>query len=208
MIATKNDFDAPTKGVTAGYIAGLVGCLAAAGAFIATTFYLKLHHAAPAAFMGAALVYGLVVVAITTYTGGLSRRIGKTGASAAARRYRRRFTTAMVVYVVALVGALSGVTQYHITGPAAYVLAIAPALPLLAVIVIMGLYLREETDEFERSIQAEAALWASGGMLAVATVWGFLELFELVPHIQTWWAFPIWAFLLGPGQAIARRRYR
>jgi hypothetical protein len=72
----------------------------------------------------------------------------------------------------------------------------------------MGLYLREETDEFERAIQAEAALWASGGMLALATIWGFLELFELVPHIQTWWAFPIWAFLLGPGQVIARRRYR
>jgi len=57
-------------------------------------------------------------------------------------------------------------------------------------------------------VQAEAALWATGGLLAVATVWGFLEMFGLVPHIESWAAFPIWAVCLAPAQVLARRRYR
>jgi len=73
---------------------------------------------------------------------------------------------------------------------------------------VIGLYLREETDEFERAIQTEAALWATGGVMAIATTWGFLEMFGLVAHLESWWAFPVWAALLGPGQLLARRRYR
>ena len=32
----------------------------------------------------------------------------------------------------------------------------------------MALYLREETDEFERAVQTESALWAMGGLMAIA----------------------------------------
>jgi len=87
-------------------------------------------------------------------------------------------------------------------------LSIQPVSALVAAIVIMGLYLREETDEFERAVQVESALWATGGMLAIATVWGFLETFRLAPYVPTWAVFPLWALLLGPAQIIARWRYR
>ena len=115
---------------------------------------------------------------------------------------------AISLYVVALTGAITAFVRLHPTGPLAYLLAVAPALPIVATIVIMGLYLREETDEFERTVQMESALWAIGGVLVVATVWGFLEMFKLVPHIDSWAVFPAWAALLGPAQIIARRRYQ
>ena len=79
---------------------------------------------------------------------------------------------------------------------------------LVLTIVIMGLYLREETDELERAIVGEAALWATGGLLAIATTWGFLEQYGLVMHIEAWAAFPLWAFCLGPANIIVRRRYQ
>jgi xanthosine utilization system XapX-like protein len=208
MIAVKDDMPTPIKGIAAGYAAGLIATGLTAAAFVATCYYLKVNHADTSVFVGAALVYGFVILGVTSFTSRFAQKMGKSSASAAGKRYRRRYMLAMAVYVVALVGGLSADIQYHLTGPVAYACAIAPALPLLAVIAIMGLYLREETDEFERAVLAESALWASGGLLAIATVWGFLELFDLAPHIQSWWAFPIWSFLLGPGQAIARRRYR
>ena len=72
----------------------------------------------------------------------------------------------------------------------------------------MGLYLKEETDEFWRTQQTESALLALGGMFVLVTGWGFLEMFKLVPHLQAWLVFPLWAVLLGPSSFIVRRRYR
>ena len=208
MSSSKSDDLPSTKRFTGRYLLAILGCGLASAAFLGACFYLKRHHADTMTLMGVALVYGLVILALTSYCSMMVRRAGRLSPSAAAKRYRLRFMIAMTVYTVALIGALSAVIQYHLTGAAAYVLAITPALPLLAVIVNMGVYLREETDEFERAMQAEAALWASGGLLAIETVWGFMELFDLVPHIEIWWAFPIWCALLAPGNAIARRRYR
>jgi hypothetical protein len=198
----------PVKRPFGGPRLGMFGCFLASAAFIGACYYLKRQHADTLVLIGVAATYGFVILALGSYVSTMVQRASKISLTAAGKRYRMRFNVAMAVYVVALIGSLSAVIQYNLTGPVAYALAILPALPLLAVIAIMGIYLREETDEFERSVRAEAALWASGGLLAIATVWGFLELFGLVPHVQTWWAFPIWAFLLAPGNVLARRRYR
>jgi xanthosine utilization system XapX-like protein len=176
-------------------------------AYLASIRYLRDHHAGPGALTAASFVYGAVVLTMG-WTFMRAHR-GMTGTrSPAARRYTRRFMTAMSVYVFTLLGAVSALRYLRPTGGLAYALAIAPALPLIAAIGVIGLYLREETDEFQRAIQTEAALWATGGMMAIATVWGFLEMFGLVPHVDSWCAFPIWSVLLAPGQLLARRRYR
>ena len=92
--------------------------------------------------------------------------------------------------------------------PLAFLIALTPALPIVACVVVMGLYLKEETDEFWRTHQTESALLATGGMFIVATAWGFLETFRLVPHAPAWAVFPLWAILLGPASMIIRARYR
>ena len=41
---------------------------------------------------------------------------------------------------------------------------------------------------------------ALGLVLALGIFWGFLEMFELVPHVWAWWVLPVWAIGLGFAQ--------
>jgi len=198
----------PAKAIALTFVLGVAACGAAAVAFSFTLRHLQATHAGMIAETAVVLLYGAVVIGIAVWLARFGQRAMKMTPSVAARRYRRRFLIAMGIYVVALAAAIEAYQRLHPAGALAYGLAILPALPLIAAILTMGLYLREETDEFERAVQSEAALWATGGLLTAASVWGFLEMFGLVPHLDSWVAFPAWAVFLAPGQVIARRRYR
>jgi len=185
-----------------------VGCGAAIAAFLGAKRYMQAHHFGFWWGMGAAAVYGVAIIAVAYLAARIGRRISREACSPVKRRYQRRVMAAATVYVFGLIAAIGANVQLHPTGALAYAVALAPALPVVGMIVAMGLYMREETDEFQRAVHAEGALWATGGLLSVATVWGFLEMFGLAAHVEVWWAFPVWAVLLGVGQLIARRRYR
>jgi hypothetical protein len=47
-------------------------------------------------------------------------------------------------------------------------------------------------------------LWASGFALSAATIWGFLESFELVDHVPVYWVSALWFLGLGIGALINR----
>lgn len=128
--------------------------------------------------------------------------------SPATRRYLRRFIPTMIVYVVAVMGVSWAFDSFQLTGPVAWALAALPALPILAVIVIMGLYLKEEGDEFVRNVLIEAILWGIGVTLAVMTVWGFLEIYAGAPKLPSFMAFPIWCGAMGVAQPFVKRRYQ
>ena len=116
--------------------------------------------------------------------------------SPAKRRYDRRVVATMALYVAALFGA-ELVIKRGLAPPLTYAVAVLPALPLLGLIVAMGRYLAEETDEYQRSLMVDASLWATGITLAVATVWGFLEALAAVPHVPLYFAFILWLGSLG-----------
>lgn len=128
--------------------------------------------------------------------------------SPAARRYMKRFIPSMLLYVVVLTGSLVAIDQFRPQGPLLWALAVAPALPILAVIVVMGLFLVEETDELPRLVMAQSMLWGIGITLAVATVWGFLENAGLVPHLSSFLMFPLFCGAMGIAQPFVWRRYR
>jgi hypothetical protein len=198
----------PAKAVALTVILGIIAIGGAALAFSFSIGYLNTIHAGPLAETAVVILYGAVIVGIAAWLAKVGQRAMKMTPSAAARRYRRRFLIAMSLYVLALTGAIEADKLLQPGGVLHYALAILPALPLVGAIAVMGFYLKEETDEFERAVQAEAALWATGGLLAIASIWGFLEMFNLAPHVETWAAFPVWAVFLGPAQILARRRYR
>ena len=131
-----------------------------------------------------------------------------TSTTAAGRRYIARFIPAMLAYVVVLSGALWAISNLHPTGPLLWLLAIAPAFPVMALIAIMGLYLIEETDEFIRSVLVQSMLWGVGITLSACTAWGFLENVELVPHLPLYLVFPIFCGAMGLAQPLVRWRYR
>jgi hypothetical protein len=87
-------------------------------------------------------------------------------------------------------------------------LAVLPALPLIASIVVWGLYLLEEQDEFQRNVLIQSMLWGIALTLGVLTAWGFLELFVPVPHFQLYLAYPLFAFFVGVSTPLLKRRYR
>jgi xanthosine utilization system XapX-like protein len=128
--------------------------------------------------------------------------------SPAGRRYLKRFIPTMIAYVISIFGASYGFELFDLSGPLAWALAVAPALPILAIIAIMGLYIKEETDEFQRSVLVESMLWGFGITLAITTVWGFLEMYVHTPGLQSFWAFPIFCLAMGLSQLLVRRRFR
>jgi hypothetical protein len=128
--------------------------------------------------------------------------------NAAARRYTRRFLLTMCAYGAALVFDVWYFTRFHPAGAGAYILAVLPALPIVGVIVVVGLYLADEQDEFQRTILVQSMLWAIGATLAVTTVWGFLENFTGVRHLQPYLIFPLFWFFVGVATPLLKAKYR
>lgn len=124
------------------------------------------------------------------------------------RRYLARFFPAMLAYAGVLFGSLWTIRNLDPKGPLLWALAIAPALPIIAVIAIMGLYLIEETDEFIRAMLVQAMLWGIGATLAGCTAWGFLENVGLVEHLPLFMVFPVFCAAMALAQPLVRWRYR
>jgi hypothetical protein len=126
----------------------------------------------------------------------------------AGRRYIYRLAPTMVVYIAFLFIAQWTFHHHHPTGLVVYLIAVLPALPLVATLAIVGLYIAEESDEFGRSIIVQSMLWGLGGALSVSTIWGFLEDFAKAPHISTFYVYIFFWIFMGISQPFIRMRYR
>lgn len=128
--------------------------------------------------------------------------------SVAARRYLRRFFPTMIAYVVVLAASLRIIRAYDPKGPLLWLLGVAPAIPVMGVIAVMGLYLMEETDEFQRTVLVQSMLWGIGITLGLGTAWGFLENVGAIAHFPLYLIFPVFCGAFGLAQPFVRRRYQ
>lgn len=129
--------------------------------------------------------------------------------SRAMRAYGRRSTIIMLFYAAAVVTTTHLSPAVAANQPLLWAVAVLPALPLLAIFWIMGLYLAEITDEYVRMLEVRKALVATGLTLAVTTVLGFLEIYADIPHMPLFFVPVIWFAGLGVGSLvnlIAERR--
>ncbi len=126
--------------------------------------------------------------------------------SAAMRRYNRRALIWALSYIVLLGFALTVRNTWQPQGPVLWLLALLPSLPIIYYVWAMGQYLRDEQDEYLRMRQMQAGMFATGFLLVVATVWGFLETFGIAPHAEGWWAVAVWAIGLGMGSFVQAKR--
>ena len=101
--------------------------------------------------------------------------------SPAMRRYVIRIALLMSFYLVALMGAVYVFKHQLISGPAAFVLAVVPAMPVIGVFWAVMRLLVEESDEFIRMLMVRQTLVATGFCLTIMTIWEFLQNFDLVP---------------------------
>ena len=126
----------------------------------------------------------------------------------AKRNYLARFWPVMVLYVLAVFGVSYWFNTSPPDGVLKYLLAIVPALPIIAVFFVMGRYLVEETDEFVRLRQMIALLLGIGITLTFCVIWGFLEIYADVPRIGLFNI--VWGFFLsfGIGHGVANWWFR
>jgi hypothetical protein len=114
----------------------------------------------------------------------------------AQRRFFYRFAVAMLLYAALLVPTILAFVHYRPAGLMAYALAVLPALPILGMLIVIGLYLAEEKDEFIRNLQIQSLLGGIGLTLALVSVWGFMENFTRVPRLDLFLVYPIfWGFV-------------
>jgi hypothetical protein len=124
------------------------------------------------------------------------------------KRYQQRVIASALVYAVALCAAV-WLFKHHVpAGALRYAVAVAPALPIVGIVASMGLFLKEEDDEFQRTLMIEQVLWGTGGALVLASIWGFLENFGLVDHLEAYWGVVVWFAMFGLARAVVRWRYR
>src|SRR3954465_9665629 len=119
--------------------------------------------------------------------------------TAAWKRYNWRVLWLSILYMAFLLGAVYGFKHQLVPSALEYPVAILPALPIIGVFVAIGRYLVEEQDEYVRMLMVRQTLWASGLALSVATVWGFLESFDLVDHVESFYVAVLWFGGLGLG---------
>ena len=115
------------------------------------------------------------------------------------KRYNWRAIWLSLAYAVFLIGAVYGFKHELIPDALKYPVAVLPALPIIGLFVAMGRYLVEEQDEYVRTLMVRQTLWASGFALSAATIWGFLQNFDLLGPVDGYWIVIAWYFGLGLG---------
>lgn len=124
--------------------------------------------------------------------------------SPANRRYNRRVILLSLAYAIFLLGAVYSFKHHLLSGLPAYAAAILPAIPIIGIFAAIGVYFIEEQDEYLRMLMVRQTLWASGFALSIATIWGFLEGFQLVHHVESYCVAVLWFGGLGLGRLANR----
>ena len=119
---------------------------------------------------------------------------------AAYRRYMRRFIPSTAAYVVAIGLASLLIPDGAHASPLTVAIALLPGLGVVAIIWAMARLLIELDDEYLKLLEVRKALAATGVVLAVASVWGLLELYTDVPRLPVFFVFPLWCGGLLVGQ--------
>ena len=126
--------------------------------------------------------------------------------SPAMRRYNRRMVAGSLLYTLGLFLAVYAYKNWEPTGALLWGLALLPAAGALAMVAAMARLLIEEKDEYLRLKLAQSALFGTGALLVLATIWGFLEQFRLVPHVPAWAAIPVFVIAIGVSRCLSWAR--
>ncbi len=197
-----NEAPEPSSNLGAGFWTAWAAGMAATLAAFAAAMWLIFPHLDS---LNGNMIGGAIVIAFTLALIGVAnipnmvkrkRGIGERMREPY-RRYTRRILPAMFAYVILLMAAIIYAKEAELTGVIAWLVAIAPAIPILFAIRAIFLLPVEEDDEYMRARIYSSYAWATGATLMVCTTIGFLDMFGAVPHLEMWFAFPMWAVFMG-----------
>jgi undecaprenyl pyrophosphate phosphatase UppP len=128
--------------------------------------------------------------------------------SVAEKSYRRDVLRLMVAYAVVLFGASWFVRHDGAQHFFLYFWSVMPAIPILAVMIRMGKYLREEKDEYQRLMAMQAILVGTAALLATLVVSDFLRAFANTGTLPAFAGFLIFVGSMAAAQAWQKLRNR
>jgi len=131
-----------------------------------------------------------------------------SGATAAGKRYGRRVTVTMSIYVVMVVGAALYVKHFAPHGWLLYFWALLPAIPVIALVGVMGLYLQEEKDEYLRMLTTRSLLVGTAVLIGTLVVNDFLRSFAKGGPLPPFMAYVMFFIAFGVAQAVQTGRNR
>lgn len=126
----------------------------------------------------------------------------------AARRYVQRMGAVALVYLGTVWVITRYIHQHHPTGAKLFVLAAVPAFDIVAMLVVVGIYLREEVDEFKRHQLIVSILWAVGFTLALMAFVDFLRSYQSIAAPRPFMEFTVFWISMAVVQAIQAFRNR
>lgn len=128
--------------------------------------------------------------------------------SPAQKRYVVRMMWAAFFCLLFSAAAAFGIRHGQVTGFPSYVLAVLPAIPVAWTLLITGVYLNEEKDEFQRNLYIQSLLCGVALTLSVVTAWGYMEDFGRAPHLRLAWVYPMFWIFTVLSSPLVMRRYR
>ena len=123
------------------------------------------------------------------------------------RRYLLRLGISMAIYLVTLFTGKYLVNNELADGPVIWMLGLLSGFAIIGAFYAIGMLIVETKDEFVRMLIVRQVLYGTGIALSLATMWGFLENFGLVEHVEAFWIAVIWFFGFGIGALFNRIKY-
>lgn len=125
----------------------------------------------------------------------------------AQKRYLKRIAISTSIYMLAMAGLVFAGNADGIDTTWRILAAIPPGLAIIGVFWAIGRLIVEERDEFLRMLIIRQSLIATAITLSIASVWGFLEIAEAVPHADAYWWAVLWFGGLAVGAVSNRIEY-
>lgn len=123
----------------------------------------------------------------------------------AQRRYFREFTLAIAAYALVLTASVYGL-NHSVVGFERYLVAVAPAVPLVGVFIACVRWLRG-TDEYHRQTTITGMAIAGGSTALICVTYGFLENAGL-PKMSVWISYLIFMTIWGIATQVLQRTPR
>jgi hypothetical protein len=108
----------------------------------------------------------------------------------------------MSLYMVILFSCLKLVKTAPMHGWLLYLVALLPAVPVIAVLASLGRYLQEETDEYLRMLATRSLLVGSGALLGTIVANDFLRLIAHSAALSPFVCFAVFFVAFGLAQMV------
>lgn len=170
-----------------------------AAAYVIATFgaiFLAFWLGLPMAWKMAA-VFAPMVLLLPLIRAGEREQAANGGPAGPLKAYNRRMLLATFTYVPILLFSVWAKKALMPDGAVVWLLAVLPALPVIAMFWAIGRFIIEQSDEYLRAQMVRVSLIATATAMSVAMVWGFLEVWRLVPHVPAFMVPVVWFISLG-----------